>query len=476
MLRDAVPDDILNQKVCFVAGGWASQVFCLDNNCTTVRYRCKDIDIFVIGEAAIDEENFHNFVNAAVDRLKDSGHYIRKIKARRWNYTNAGMWMWLVDVYVRGMKQYLSFIQKSGLYNIQHVIDDFDINVVQVVYDIQKDKATASYEVANAIRTKTARVVRPFVFLTTVPDVNEEAYLCRTLHRIQKYNNRGYKFMNMPRLTALHVPDEPSHPVDNSLALTILERQQFVRLHDPTALNVAVPTMRTAVELAHQRYFIRHAFSFFIESMEYLFPTEDLLSGVIGVGGPLILAKYMCDYHRLGIIYSTRKAYIFVGGRHGRTEQAFRKLITSIHRRVRQSFPNNGFFAIESGGRLPGPYRQVTGPYVSAHMFCPQPLGRITFQIVPCPSHDIVFQNLHVEYISGLSDLWYNFRTKTIDGPSTTLSELRRGLLTVGRVNWDEYVPTNRDISNVETLFTSMRELADAGFYFKKYPEFTLLA
>jgi hypothetical protein len=129
--------------------------------------------------------------------IEDGFSEIVKVKYHDLNYGN---------FYIRNFKINelgsfkISMIWHEDAKSIWDVVDSYDLNVVQLIFDLQSNNLIASFPVHHAIQARQATIVRKFTFETHTPTQTEISTLSSTLNRVRKYSERGFDIMNFPSI------------------------------------------------------------------------------------------------------------------------------------------------------------------------------------------------------------------------------------------------------------------------------------
>lgn len=158
-------------------------------------WRPSDCDVYVFG---CDEDVFR-------DKVKAFALYLRSYRVKfacgimRENAYSATASVRLVvwDVIIGEKNFRLSFIHHPTAETMADVIADYDINVVKVHLDPFDNVFRLSDSVREAIIAGKAEV-RDFMFDDVVPTSAEVYLLAATLHRMRKYEERGFVFARTP--------------------------------------------------------------------------------------------------------------------------------------------------------------------------------------------------------------------------------------------------------------------------------------
>ena len=204
-----------------IAGGFAAWAFCKWLLLEDPDWDTRDCDVYIhpslggVLEWRHVTDVFVEWVEIYAD------HVITEVtdeRTVRYNASNEDMYV--KDFYFDDFDQSISFIFDPSANNSGHttvqgkmhtVIESYDINIVQVIlYIYPYVLFETSDEVEVGLKTKKARVIRNFTFLSFCPSNLEIGALTRTLKRVQKYTDRGFKFTNFPKIECLAETNNPT--------------------------------------------------------------------------------------------------------------------------------------------------------------------------------------------------------------------------------------------------------------------------
>ena len=316
------------------------------------------------------------------------------------------------------------------------VVKEFDIDIVQVIYNPLTKKLSAKPDVEHAIHTKTARITRTFQLDSTVPSINEASHFCRTLGRMRKYASRGYQFANVPKLIPGDAPLKGMQPPPQTL------------------------------DAARCRHFVRLRFNFMINVLRTILPEAALNDGIIGLGGSPVLARYMCDHRHTSTRPEIGTVTIYVGGNYGANDSTFQQLLRSMEDCLVQSFGCK--ITIEHHDPKVSKNTNRNNSCLITLDIGP-PLSKLQLQVVQCPSLLRVKDQLRITHIKALN-LWYDFSSDIICVPKEDQASLQQGLTGFYDVHWASSVPTEKEIKQFHSLLLTMRRMALQGFSFNGVP------
>ena len=175
-----------------------------------------DCDVYICCPTRTE---FRHVLRRFSNYLKNNAVQYRVTKFRYNKYTAADYPLYIRDYKFRGNETNISFIHDKHATTLRNVIEQFDMNIVQVIlyfwnnfYDIQPN-------VRSAILSKQVTVIREFIFENNVPDKPEVALLLNTYRRMIKYKKRGFAFTNTPLVSSL----ESNHPTNQMAAVIMPE-------------------------------------------------------------------------------------------------------------------------------------------------------------------------------------------------------------------------------------------------------------
>lgn len=209
-----------------IAGGFATWAFCKWVLFEDPEWKTRDCDVY-IHPIEGDLFNWRCVCNSFVGFVElHSNHVIAKVnEERKVRYNSSNRDMHVRDFYVVDIGQPISFIYDSMANNggpltieekMHSVVSSYDINIVKVIlYFHPKVRFEAEKDIKICLKSKEARVVRDITFVDFCPTKKEIGVLVKTLERIQKYSDRGYRFTNLPRIVCLS-KTETAQTVDNS--------------------------------------------------------------------------------------------------------------------------------------------------------------------------------------------------------------------------------------------------------------------
>ena len=199
LLRQVVPRHLTRLNEVAIAGSAALHWYQGQHKVGPVWTEIGDIDIFVAGSSGLTEESFKAFVLSVVQRIKAATHSVESIKCYKILVygPREGKEICICDVKVKDIDMKLSFVQSPKYATVSAVMEGFDIDICQVMYDIHRQSYDLSSRAKANIRAGTAEAL-PMKFdhqdgNVSLADINR---VRKTLQRIRKYHARGFAFTN----------------------------------------------------------------------------------------------------------------------------------------------------------------------------------------------------------------------------------------------------------------------------------------
>ena len=212
-LSHMVPDNTSHKNYLCVAGS-APLTWYLVSHYTTVSKQLlffpNDIDIFVFGEPAATKRQFRNYVRWLLKHTDRRQYPICEYNSHDNWYVFPDRPIHIIDIKVRHMRPRISFVQCPADSTPQQVVDRFDINIVQVIYDIKTGRISIADDIISSIFRQEATVRDLIVHHQFLPR-REFKIFAMTLRRINKYEKRGFVFKNPPKFVCDYVQG-PTHP------------------------------------------------------------------------------------------------------------------------------------------------------------------------------------------------------------------------------------------------------------------------
>ena len=199
LLRHAVPRHLTRRNEVAIAGSAALHWYQGQTNVGPLWTDIGDIDIFVAGPNGSTEANFKDFVLSIVQRFEAAHHVVESVECYKclvYGPTVGGD-ICICDVMVRDISVCLSFVQSPGCLTARSVMEKFDIDICQVMYDIHRQTFELSVRTRANIRAGTA-VALPLLFESDDGNVSlgDMIRVRKTLLRMRKHHARGYVFGN----------------------------------------------------------------------------------------------------------------------------------------------------------------------------------------------------------------------------------------------------------------------------------------
>lgn len=179
-----------------------------------------DIDLFVCGSLGSTHGTFRTYIQECKDRCTEFGVTVLSTKFHKNRYVVKNQAVLIADLVVDGLDQVISFIQAPNVRTVIEVVETFDIDVAQVVYNC----FTSEFTIEPGIRKRIANmhaIIKPFHTEKHCPSEFEKRRQIVTYCRMKKYEARHFLFINSPCIIShgyAHVP---------SLAMEMSEQKQL---------------------------------------------------------------------------------------------------------------------------------------------------------------------------------------------------------------------------------------------------------
>ena len=177
-----------------------------------------DCDIFVLAGSETAFAKYVSSFAAFLSRVCDDDMAFTLTTSTRYQYA-LGQDITFKEINLDGMDVKLSFIFNPACTEVHHVLNGFDIDVVRVNYDIKSRVFRVPVYIKWNILRSEAKVLRVFKWASNTPTEQEQRALTQTLERMRKYQQRGYRFLNIPRVVSLSAARPGPHdtsPADGS--------------------------------------------------------------------------------------------------------------------------------------------------------------------------------------------------------------------------------------------------------------------
>lgn len=173
---------------------------------SNMEWRCGDVDLFVGGDIGNDADKFRTFAEEIARNISavSGGTAIPAIhrQLRLSRYIALDRPVYIMDVIFMHLQPKLQIIQCPGLTTLSDIVDNFDIDVVKVMYNPLSGLIHAQAKTVKAICDGEA-TVKDFFLSKNYPRKAELPALFSTLRRMHKYGTRGYEFARYPRMLTL---------------------------------------------------------------------------------------------------------------------------------------------------------------------------------------------------------------------------------------------------------------------------------
>ena len=120
------------------------------------------------------------------------------------NYAHREYPIWTKNIQFEGIETQISFVSAPYANSMAEILDDFDISICKVMYDCKGTGVLIT--TSNVLKQikKGEATVRNFCVHSSYPDLFECKSIASTLARMNKYGERGYTFLNYPRIEGVH--------------------------------------------------------------------------------------------------------------------------------------------------------------------------------------------------------------------------------------------------------------------------------
>jgi hypothetical protein len=204
-IGDCLPNSLIratnhSHPSIVVAGSFALWLSLYKRKGAPPNWTPNDVDIFVTGMQASREVKFEQVCEYFKGRAELKGHVVESVNERMNFYCQMGIPVRIVDVKLKSFSIPFSFIRYQHVSCGAHVVDNFDINIVQVWMEIYSGALTANdddvwYCIDNGI-AKVSQVVWEEAF----PSAFEQKRLELTFARMRKFTERGFYFQEPPSI------------------------------------------------------------------------------------------------------------------------------------------------------------------------------------------------------------------------------------------------------------------------------------
>lgn len=193
MLKQMIPNEYSLSREVAVSGSSALLWWQTEQRIGPEWEGPNDVDVFVAGRPGSNGEVFTMFVNAVIDNVESKGIKIAHLRGKNSTYIVRGRRTNIVDVRISGCKFKMSFVQCPLANNIDEVVACFDIDICKVIYHIHDGSFSVAACVERSICLGTAEI-SSIRLDEHGPSQFDMARVKKTLERMKKYKERGFKF------------------------------------------------------------------------------------------------------------------------------------------------------------------------------------------------------------------------------------------------------------------------------------------
>ena len=214
-IGDCLPNSLIratnhSHPSIVVAGSFALWMSVYKRKGVPPSWTPNDVDIFVTGTQASRAAKFDHVCEHFKGKAELKGHAVESVKERMNLYCVMGIPVRIVDVKLKTFSIPFSFIKYQHASCGAHVVDNFDINIVQVWMDIYSGALTANDDdVWYCIDNGIARVSQ-VVWEEAMPSVFKQKRLELTFARMRKFTERGFYFQQPPSIFSQNELTVPS--------------------------------------------------------------------------------------------------------------------------------------------------------------------------------------------------------------------------------------------------------------------------
>ena len=154
-----------------------------------------DLDVFVAGKHGSSKESFCAFVGACMENMRSQGQIVDST-LRKCGYSKPGVEIWIMDLCVSGLfpQVVISFVQAPGHRDVLSAVEDFDISVCKVAFNVASGQCCVQPDVALEIATGRA-CMKELVLPEEEPfEKHNEAMASQAMRRFHSYCVRGFVF------------------------------------------------------------------------------------------------------------------------------------------------------------------------------------------------------------------------------------------------------------------------------------------
>jgi hypothetical protein len=179
-----------------------------------------DYDIFVCGPNGRTEGAFKQYVGEVCKRLDCIGWKVISRSTYKHNYAREGVPIVVIDLDLNRISCKLSFVQCPTCDKIQEAVEGFDIHACRVIYHLHDGRLECKKEVFEQIRSNIGHV-DVIKFGTEGPSFGDCTRMFRTMMRVRKYKDRGFRF---PNFTGVRFDVDIERKLDNVVGERVQDR------------------------------------------------------------------------------------------------------------------------------------------------------------------------------------------------------------------------------------------------------------
>jgi hypothetical protein len=179
-----------------------------------------DYDIFVCGPNGRTEKAFKQYVNKVCERLDCIGWRVNSRSTYKHTYAREGVPIVVIDLDLNRISCKLSFVQCPTCDKIQEAVEGFDIHACRVIYHLHDGRLECKEEVFEQIRNCVG-LVDVIKFGTEGPSFRDCTRMFRTMMRVRKYMDRGFRF---PNFTGVRFDVDTERKLDNVVGERLRDR------------------------------------------------------------------------------------------------------------------------------------------------------------------------------------------------------------------------------------------------------------
>ena len=203
----AKDDTPLSATVATLSGRWLA-VYRETRDLADTFWQANDADYFICID---DDDEFMKRVGVIIAGLRIAvathGRTVHVSEPRRNPYADGDRTILIIDVHVSDIDPVISFVQAPSKRRMENVIDDFDFDIVRVIFDPRTQLILTYEPVTESILRGKANLTRSFLVTPGAPTMWEATRISSTLKRMVKYGERGYTFSSYPEIVERSVED-----------------------------------------------------------------------------------------------------------------------------------------------------------------------------------------------------------------------------------------------------------------------------